>query len=186
MCVCVCVCARACVCKSKHGDKSNTKKVDTRKSPNNIQYKKAGDQFGWCQSTLDCQMLPTERLNDISDNSDNISESSITYQQIILSYKCIVCCAVRATGSGAVCVTAGRYVTPMSSHCHCDTNLYVCRAGGERAVRFTAILIWNYYCDHFVFVATIADSAPHDVNQITGRGQVTWVLMTLRREVQDF
>lgn len=141
---------------------------------------------GGVSHTIDCQMLTTERVNDTFDNSGNISESSVTYQPIILSYKFIVCCAVRATVSGAVCVTAGRYVTPTSSHCYCDTNLYVCRAGGERAVRFTAILIWNYYCDHFVFVATITDSAPHDVNQITGRGRVTWVLMTLRREVQDF
>lgn len=141
---------------------------------------------GGVSHTTDCQMLPTERPHDIFDRSGNMSGSSVTCQPIILSYKCIVCCAVRATGSGAVWVTADRYVTPMSSHCHCDTNLYICRAGGERAVRFTAILIWNYYCDHFVFVATITDSAPHDVNQITGRGQVTWVLMTLRREVQDF
>lgn len=145
---------------------------------------------GGVSHTIDCHMLPTDRLNDIFDRSGKISESFVTCQPIILSYKCMVCCAVRATGSGAVyvsrCVTAGRYVTPMLSHCHCDTDLYVCRAGGERAVRFTAILIWNYYCDHFVFVATITDSAPHDVNQITGRGQVTWVLIILRREVQDF
>jgi len=141
---------------------------------------------GGVSHTIDCQMLPTEGLNDTFHKRGNMSESSVTYQPIILSYKCIVYCAVRATGSGAVCVTAGRYATPISSHCHCNTNLFVCRAGGERAARFTAILIWNYYCDHFVFVATITGSAPHDVNQITGRGQVTWVLMTLRREVQDF
>lgn len=124
---------------------------------------------GGVSHTNDCQMLPNERLNDIFDTRGIISQSSVTCVPVILSYKCIVCCAVRATGSGAVCVTAGRYVTPMSSHCHCDTDLYECRAGGKRAVRFTAILIWNYYCDHFVFVATITDSAPHDVNQITGR-----------------
>jgi hypothetical protein len=52
--------------------------------------------------------------------------------------------------------------------CHPDRNPYAVRE--KRAVSFTTILIWNYYCDHFVFVATITDSDPHDANQIIGTG----------------
>jgi hypothetical protein len=58
--------------------------------------------------------------------------------------------------------------TDVKCHCHSDTNPHVVQE--KRAVSFTTILIWNYYCDHFVFVATIIDSDPHDVSQITGRG----------------
>jgi hypothetical protein len=113
----------------------------------------------------------------------------------------IMCCWLRATGTSPVCGNLRQACTcsctfPYSAlllrrrdvkcHCHCDTNPHVCRAAARRAVSFAAVLVWNYCCDHFVFVAAITDSAPHDVNKITGRGQLTWFLIIPRREVQDF
>jgi hypothetical protein len=159
------------VCKSKRADNRRTGNLVQETHITIYSVRSLVTSSDGVSHTLDCQALPTERLNDTFDKSSSIPESSVTYQPITPSYKC----TVWATGWGAVCVsrcvTAGRYVTPLSSHWHCDTNLNVCRADGERADTITAIPIWNYYCDHFVFVATITNSAPHDVSQITGRGR---------------
>jgi len=49
------------------------------------------------------------------------------------------------------------------------------------------ILIGNYNCGHFVYVATATECDPHDVNKITGReGHVTYIIIILSREVQYF
>ena len=122
---------------------------------------------------LDCQTLPTERLHSIKATTYlkvllHISQLFWATHRILVRWvpKCIVRCAVGDRGSGAVCVCQPvchrlRYVTPMSRVIATATQIgmYVVQAV-KRAVRFTAILLWNYYCDHFVFVATIREAQP--------------------------
>jgi hypothetical protein len=63
-------------------------------------------------------------------------------------------------------------------HCHCDTNLDVVPED-KRAVSFATILIWNYYCDHFVLSPQSLAVTLTTRTKLQGEGQVTWGIIRL-------